>query len=189
MIRISEVTPESAMSVDLEDFWLEELEKAPNLSYRLTIFLELRKSLPARWFASFIRQGRFLKWVEDCNCQMQKWDAQGRPPSEETVSAFMKLTAGMTYEDVLRQVLEEALSKPTLRKTRYEAKREIYFKKQAVSKKVYRVKKSLEDTGFPIKHKTKVLRQYAEFIEKINRLATMKDNLENQKLMASLPGS
>ncbi len=147
--------------------------------------MELRKSLPARWFAPFIRQGRFLKWVEDYDCQMQKRDAQGRPPSEETVSAFMKLTAGMTYEDVLRQILEEALSKPTLRKTRYEAKREIYFRKQAVSKKVYRVKKSLEDTGFPIKHKTKVSKQYAEFIEKI-KLAAMKDNLSNEKLKGQL---
>jgi len=79
-------------------------------------------------------------------------------------------------------VLEEALSKPTLRKTRYEAKGEIYFRKQAVSKKVYRVKKLLEATGFPIKHKPKVLRQYAEFIEKIRRFAAMKDNLENKKV-------
>jgi len=185
MIRISEVVPESVTSGDLEEFWLEELEKAPTLSYRLAILLKLRKSLPARCFASFIRQGRFLKWVEDCDCQMQKWDAPGRPPSEETVSAFMKLTARITYEDVLGKAVEEALLKPTLRKTSYEAKREIYLRKQALEKKIYRVKESLEANGFPIKHKPKVSKQYAEFIEKI-KLAAMKDNLTNEKLKGQL---
>ena len=39
MIRTSEVTPGLATSVDLEAFWLKEIEKAPDLSYRLAILL------------------------------------------------------------------------------------------------------------------------------------------------------
>ena len=106
MIRISEVTPGLATSVDLEDFWLKELEKARALSYRLAIFLELRESLPTRFFAFLIRQSWFLKWVEDCDRQLQKWDAPGCPPSEETVSAFIKLISRMPYEDVLNEAVQ-----------------------------------------------------------------------------------
>jgi len=185
MIRISEVVPESVTSGDLEEFWLEELEKAPTLSYRLAILLTLRRDLPERLFDRLIRHGRFLKWVEDCDRQMQKWDAGGRPPSEETLVSFMELAAGRTYEDVLGQALEKALLRPTLRKTKYESDREICLRKRALEKKIYRVKESLEANGFPIKHKPKVSKQYAEFIEKI-KLAAMKDNLSNEKLKGQL---
>lgn len=163
----------SVVSDDLEDFWVEELEKASNLSYRLAILLTLRKNLPKRWFARFIRNTRFTKWIEECDRQFEKWDDKGRPPSEETLIAFVRLTGGITYEDVLEQALEEALSRPTLRKTDYEAKREMCFRKRALEKKIYRVKKALEAGGIPIKHQTKVSKKFAEFIEKI-RLAEAK---------------
>ncbi len=186
MIRITEVVTESAASGDLEEFWLEELEQVPNLSYRLFFLLQLREILPKKLFASLIKEVRFLKWIETFDNQMQKWEAGGRPPSAETVIAFMKLTMGVPYEDVLDQLVDEGLRKPTQFKTQYEANLELPLRKQAITKKVYRVKNSLEATGFSIKHAPKVSKQYAEFIEKIRLFATTKNNLENEKLKSQL---
>jgi len=187
MLRITEVVTESAASGDLEEFWLEELEQVPNLSYRLSILLQFRENLPKKLFAFLIKDVRFLKWVQTFDNQMQKWEAGGRPPSAETVIAFMKLTMGAADEDVLDQLVDEGLRKPTQLKTQYERSLELSLRKQAITKKIYRVKNSLEANGYSIKHKQKVPKELADFFDKIKVIAkTTRGKLENERLNGQL---
>lgn len=177
MIRIiSQARPSLVISTSLEDFWLEELEKADDLSDRLAVLLLLRKVLPARWFHSLIKRPTFLKWLDNVDYQCQKWDRYGRPPGEYAVQAFMGLTIGMTYEDVREILIEEALLKPTRRNMSYEKSRELALRKQVVTKAIYRVQKSLEAAGFSIRHRPKMLSQ--RFLEMLKVAAAKQAELD-----------
>lgn len=160
MIKIvSQASLTPVISTSLEDFWFDELERADDLSARLAILLRFRKNLPARWFRYLIKQPIFLKWLDTVDCQCQKWARYGRPPDEYTIQALMGLTIGMAYEDIREMFIEEALLRPMRVKTRYDKSRELALRKQAVTKKVYRVKESLEAAGFSIRYRPKMLSQ------------------------------
>ena len=160
MIRIvSEASPTPVISSSLEDFLIEELEKAADLSDRMAILQWFSKKLPARWFRSLIEWPTFLKWLDIVDHQCQKWARYGRPPGEYAVQAFMGLTIGMGYEDVREMLIEEALLRPTRRSVSYEKSRELARRKQAVTKAIYRVKESLEAAGFSIRYRPKLLSQ------------------------------
>ncbi len=170
MIKFAEINPERPLSQDLEAFWIEELEQAPDLSYRLAFLLALRKNLLKRWFGSLIKEPNFRRALEVLDRQARKWDAHGRKPSDETVEAFLRMLAGGAFEDVSEEIVAEALSRPTRRRTQYERSRELALREQAVRKKVYRVMKSLEARGLTVRHKPKLPREWAKFVEMI-RLA------------------
>lgn len=157
--------------VDLESTWLSELEKTPDLSFRLVILVGLRQSLRKKLFSSLIKKDTFLDWLSAVERQMQKWEEGGRPPDEDTLIAFLKLRAGMHYQDVLDQAVEEAMSKPTLRQTSYEANLELSRREQAIRKKIYRVSNSLESAGFSVRHRPKISPACREFIAKIEDVA------------------
>lgn len=160
MMRIvSQASLTPVISTSLEDFWLDELERADDLSARLAILQCFGRNLPARWFRYLIKQPIFLKWLDTVDCRCQKWARYGRPPSEYSVLAFMGLTIGMEYEHVMELLIEESLLRQTRRSTEYEKSRELARKKQAVTKAIYRVKKSLEAAGFSIRYRPKMLSQ------------------------------
>ena len=180
MIRIvSQARPTPVISSSLEDFLIEELEKAATLSDRLAFLQSLMKNLPARWFRSLIEQATFPKWLDTMDCQWQKWAHYGRPPSEYAVKAFMGLTVGMTYEDVREILIEEALLKPTRRNMSYEKSRELALRKQAITKAIYRVQKSLEAAGFSIRHRPKAVSQ--RFLEMLKVAAAKQAELDSQR--------
>ncbi len=170
MIKFTEINAERPLSQDLEAFWLEELEQAPDLSCRLAFLVALREGLHKKWFTYLIKQERFLRVLEICDRQAQEWDAHGRKPSDETVEAFLRMLAGGSFEDVSEDIVAEALSRPTRYRTQYERNRELALREQAVRKRVYRVKKSLEAKGLSVRHKPKLPREWAKFVEMI-RLA------------------
>jgi len=157
--------------VDLEATWLKELEKTPDLSFRLAILLGFRQSLPENSFSSLAKKTPFLEWLGAVEHQMKRWEEGGRPPDEDTVIAFWALRAGIPYEDVLEQTVKEALSRSTVRQTSYEANLELNLREQAVRKKIYRVCKSLEVTGFSVRHKPKLSPTCREFMAKIEDVA------------------
>jgi len=167
MLTLSEDALDYNSFNDLERFWLDELHLAPNLSHRLTVLLALRNNLPKKCFESLMRNAKFVRWLKAFESQMRKWDIAGRPPDEETLVAFIGLTAGMPCERVFDLVIEEVMSRPTRYKMPIEKRRELFLRKQAVSKKIYRVKKSLEASGFSVRHRPYISQEIADFIERL----------------------
>ena len=49
---------------DLEKFWLQEIEKTANLSYRLQILLFVRKTFPTNVFIDMVNNERFLEALD-----------------------------------------------------------------------------------------------------------------------------
>lgn len=179
MIIVSEISPTPIISSSLEDFLIEELEKAADLSDRLAILQWFRKNLPARWFRRLIDSPTFRNWLDIVEQQCQKWARYGRPPGEYAVLAFMGLTIGMAYEDVREMLIEEALLGPTRRSTNYEKSRELTLRKQAVAKAIYRVIKSLEAARFSIRYRPKMLSQ--RFLEMLKVAAAKQAELDSQQ--------
>lgn len=148
---------------DLEEFWLDELEKASGLSPRLEILLLFRQTFPKWWFVSLIKDARFLDVIDDLARQLQKTEFGGRPPDVNTFIAYMRLRAGIPYEEVLEDTLQEEVLRSRRGNTDCETVVARQRCEEPIKKKVYRVCKSLEAEGFQIKHISHTSKASVEF--------------------------
>lgn len=154
--------------IDLEGFWLKELERASDLSPRLCILLQFRRTFPKRWFTSLIKDSRFLDWLDACENYIEKKRVGGRPPDEDTVLAFMGLRAGRPCEDVFEEVLQEAVLRSRAGRTDHETKLAKEKNLEPIKKKIYRVCRSLEADGFPIKHRSRTSVEFRKLLSKFS---------------------
>ncbi|HEX79118.1 MAG TPA: hypothetical protein G4O19_03065 [Dehalococcoidia bacterium] len=137
---------------DLESFWLQEMEKPANLSYRLQILLSARKTLPTNIFIVMVNNKKFLDTLDIFDSRLRKWASHGEPPSEDMVKAFGLLLAGRPFEDVKEEVVEEAMLRPTTQNSSSEKEKELTRRKRTVKRAIYRAEDYLKAAGFQVKH-------------------------------------
>lgn len=138
---------------DLEKFWLQEMEKPANLSYRLQILLSVRKTFPTNVFIDMVNNGRFLEALDIFDSRLRKWASHGEPPSEDMIKAFVLLLAGRPFEEVKEEVVEEAMLRPTNQNSSYEKEKELTRRKRTVKRAIYRAEDYLKAAGFQVKHR------------------------------------
>ena len=138
---------------DLEKFWLQEMEKPANLSYRLQILLSMRRTFPTKVFIDMVNNERFLEALDIFDSRLRKWASHGEPPSEDMIKAFVLLLAGRSFEEVKEEVVEEAMLRPTNQNSSYEKEKELTRRKRTVKRAIYRAKDYLKATGFQVKHR------------------------------------
>ena len=136
---------------DLEKFWLQEIEKTANLSYRLQILLSVRKTFPTNVFIDMVNNERFLEALDIFDSRLRKWASHGEPPSEDMIKAFVSLLAGRPFEEVKEEVVEEAMLRPTNHNRSYE--KELTRRKRTVKRAIYRAEDYLKAAGFQVKHR------------------------------------
>ena len=138
---------------DLESFWLQEMEKPANLSYRLQILLSARKTLPTNIFIVMVNNKKFLDALDIFDSRLRKWASHGEPPSEDMVKAFGLLLAGRPFEEVKEEVVEEAILRPTTQNSSSEKEKELTRRKRTVKRAIYRAEDYLKAAGFQVKHR------------------------------------
>jgi hypothetical protein len=138
---------------NLENFWLQEMEKTANLSYRLQILLSVRKTFPANVFIDMVNNEKFLKALSIFDSRLRKWASHGEPPSADMIKAFELLLAGRPFEDVKEEIVEEAMLRPTNQNRSYEKEKELTKRKKTVKRAIYRAKDYLKAVGFQVKHR------------------------------------
>jgi len=148
---------------DLEKFWLHEMERTTNLSYRLQILLSARKTFTTNVFIDMVSNEKFLEALDILDSRLRKWASHGEPPSEDMIKAFELMLAGRPFEDVREEVLEEALSRPTNRKRSYEKEKELTRRKRTVTRAIYRAEDYLKTAGFEVKHRPPLSPEFERF--------------------------
>lgn len=138
---------------DLEKFWLQEMEKPANLSYRLQILLLVRKTFPTNVFIDMVNNERFLEALDIFDSRLRKWASHGEPPSEDMIKAFVLLLAGRPFEEVKEEVVEEAMLRPTNQNGSYEREKELARRKRTIKRAIYRAEDYLKAAGFQVKHR------------------------------------
>jgi len=148
---------------DLENFWLQEMGKIANPSFRLQILVSARKTFPTNVFIDMINNKKFLKALDIYDSQLRKWASHGEPPSEDMINAFELLLAGRPFEDVKEEVVEEAMLRPTNQNRIYEKGKELTKRKRTVKRAIYRAKQYLEAAGFYVKHRRPLSPELEQF--------------------------
>jgi hypothetical protein len=148
---------------NLERFWLQEIEKTTNLSYRLQILLSVRKTLPTKVFINMVNNERFLEALDIFDSRLRIWASHGKPPSDDMIKAFVLLLAGRPFEDVREEIVEEALLRPTNQKGSYEKEKELTRRKRTVKRAIYRAEDYLETAGFQVKHRLPLSPEFERF--------------------------
>jgi hypothetical protein len=148
---------------DLEEFWLQEIEKTAHLSYRLQLLLLVRKTFPTNAFIDTVNNERFLEALNIFDSRLRKWASHGESPSEDMVKAFSLLLAGRPFEDFIEEVVEEAMLRPTNQNRIYEKDKELTRRKRTVKRTIYRAKDYLEDAGFQVKHRPPLSPEVEQF--------------------------
>lgn len=148
---------------DLEKFWLQEIERAASLGYRLQILLMARKTFSTNVFIDMVNNERFLEALDIFDSQLRKWASHGKPPSDDMIKAFVLLLAGRPFEDVREEIVEEALLRPTNQKGSYEKEKELTIRKRTVKRAIYRAEDYLIAAGFEVKHRPPLSRKSERF--------------------------
>jgi hypothetical protein len=138
---------------DLEKFWLKEIEKLTDQSYRIQILLSIRKVFPTNLFINMVANEKFLEGLDILDSRFKKWESHGKPPSDDMINAFGLLLAGRPFEDVKEEIVEKAMSRPTTQNGSYEKKTELTRRKRTVIRSIYRAEVYLKDVGFKVKHR------------------------------------